>query len=62
MLPNGSVVRQANDQTQGMTVSYSGGTFSISSGTTGDSSSLKIEVPSSVSQDLFGMTKMLVMK
>ena len=56
VLPNGNAVRQANDQTQGMTVSYSGGTFSISSGTTGDSSSLKIEAPSSVSQDLLGMT------
>ena len=56
VLPNGSSLRQANDQTQGMTVSYSGGTFSISSGTTGDSSSLKIENASTLTQDLLGMT------
>ena len=56
VLPNGSSLRPANDQNQGITVSYSGGTFSIGSGTTGDSSSLKIETPSTLSQDLLGMT------
>ena len=45
VLPNGSVLRQANDQRAGISVSYAAGQFSFKSGTTGDGSSLKIETP-----------------
>ena len=56
VLPNGSVLRQANDQRAGISVSYAAGQFSFKSGTTGDGSSLKIETPSTNGIDLLGMT------
>ena len=52
VLPNGSVLRQANDQRAGISVSYAAGQFSFKSGTTGDGSSLKIETPSTNGIDL----------
>ena len=57
VLPNGSVLRQANDQRAGISVSYAAGQFSFKSGTTGDGSSLKIETPSTNGIDLLGMTE-----
>ena len=57
VLPNGSVLRQANDQRAGISVSYAAGQFSFKSGTTGDGSSLKIETPSTNGISLLGMTE-----
>ena len=56
VLPNGSVLRQANDRA-GISVSYAAGQFSFKSGTTGDGSSLKIETPSTNGISLLGMTE-----
>mgnify|MGYP001187008749 CR=1 FL=1 len=55
VLPNGSVLRQANDQRAGIAVTYAAGQFSFKSGTTGDGSSLQIETPSTNGVELLGM-------
>ena len=55
MVPNGEAIMSANNQRQGITVSYLNGEFLLSSGTTGDASSLAITAPSALGQSLLGM-------
>ena len=42
IVPNGDLIRETRDQRNGITVTFSDGRFNISSGTTGDSSSIGI--------------------
>lgn len=42
IIPNGDLIQETRDQRYGITVSFSDGKFNISSGTTGDSSSISI--------------------
>ena len=55
VIPNGEAITSANNQRQGITVSYLNGEFLLSSGTTGDASSLAITAPSALGQSLLGM-------
>lgn len=65
ILPNGSLVTSLRDQRQGISVAYSDGRFVIRSGTTGDQSSLSLELnkdddgnltdASQLAMDLFGL-------
>jgi flagellar hook-basal body protein len=58
VLPNGESVRATRDQRSGMNVTYSEGAFTISSGTTGDNSSLAIESAGILAQSLFGISEL----
>ena len=54
--PNGAAFTSANNQRYGIQVSYTEGKFILASGSTGDSSSLKISAsPSTMAQNLLGM-------
>jgi flagellar hook-basal body protein len=55
VLPNGENIIASRDQRFGMNVSYSEGSFTVSSGTTGDTSSLAIADATQLAQDLLGI-------
>jgi len=56
VLPNGENLIATRDQRSGMTVTYSEGAFEVSSGTTGDTSSLELTNASELAQNLFGIS------
>ena len=58
VIPNGTVIRAASEQRYGMTMSYDtvNKIFSLSSGTTGDDSSISITRPSAAAMTLFGFS------
>jgi len=53
--PNGAVATAANNQRYGISITYTENKFIVSSGTTGDESSLAISDVSAMAQDLLGM-------
>jgi flagellar hook-basal body protein len=55
VVPNGTVITTANNQRYGITVTYLNGEFLLSSGSTGDTSSLAIGSPSALGQSLLGV-------
>ena len=55
VLPNGENLRATRDQRSGMSVSYAEGAFTVSSGTTGDTSSLALNSPTELAQTLLGI-------
>ena len=55
VLPEGENVIATRDQRSGMYVSYSEGAFTVSSGTTGDTSSLAINGATELAQNLLGI-------
>jgi flagellar hook-basal body protein len=58
VLPNGESFRATRDQRSGMNVTYSEGAFTVSSGTTGDTSSLALAGASELAQSLFGISEL----
>jgi flagellar hook-basal body protein len=55
-IPNGDMIREKSDQRYGITVSFGDEGFSISSGSTGDDSSISIYGASSVAKEVFGFS------
>jgi flagellar hook-basal body protein len=55
VLPNGENIAASRDQRSGMTVSYQEGAFTLSSGTTGDNSSLALAGATELAQNLLGI-------
>ncbi len=55
-IPNGDMVREKSDQRYGIKVSFGDEGFSISSGSTGDDSSIAIYEASNIAYDLFGLS------
>ena len=55
-IPNGDMVREKSDQRYGIKVSFGDEGFSISSGATGDSSSIAIFGASDIAKELFGLS------
>ena len=53
--PNGAAFTAANNQRYGIQVSYTEGKFIVASGSTGDSSSIKIDTVEVMAQNLLGM-------
>ena len=53
--PNGAAFTAANNQRYGIQVSYTEGKFIVASGSTGDSSSMKISATTAMAQNLLGM-------
>jgi len=58
VLPNGENIIASRDQRFGMKVTYAEGAFTISSGTTGDTSSLAIDGATELAQTLFGISEL----
>ena len=56
VLPNGENIIASRDQRFGMKVSYAEGAFTVSSGTTGDTSSLALANATEMAQSLFGIS------
>ena len=57
VLPNGENIIASRDQRFGMKVSYAEGAFTVSSGTTGDTSSLALANATEMAQSLFGISE-----
>ena len=57
-LPNGENIIATRDQRFGMKVSYAEGAFTVSSGTTGDTSSLAIDNAGELAQKLLGINEL----
>ena len=55
-IPNGDMIREKSDQRYGIKVSFGDEGFSISSGATGDNSSIAIFGASDIAKELFGLS------